>query len=116
MVSERGRRAGLTAALTAFVATPLWIAADEFWIDFAAWLPGVAPVVSNGLLPAGILLLFLAGLRLFFKKRLAAANNETIQASVIFLAVAFAILTVNGIWFRCHGMDLVWTLGSEINE
>ena len=108
MMSPAGRRMGLISAVTAAVLTPLWIVADEFWIDFAAWLPGVSLTVSNGLIPAGILFSVLAGFYLFLKKRYSTANNELIQATFILLAAAFAILTITGVWFRGPGMALVW--------
>jgi quinol-cytochrome oxidoreductase complex cytochrome b subunit len=110
MMSAAGRRMGLAAAVIALIVTPLWIVADEFWIDFAVWLPEVPPVISNGFLPAGILLILLAGLYLYLKKRFGAANNESIQAFFIFLMVAFSVLTITGIWFRGPGMVLAWPL------
>jgi hypothetical protein len=108
LMSQRGRRLALIGALTAFVLTPLWIVADEHWIDFGAWLPGLPPPIANGLLPTSILLAALFGFYTHSRRRYAASNNEAIQASFILLAVAFAILTVTGVWFRGSGMALVW--------
>jgi hypothetical protein len=92
MMSHRGRRLGLAAAVGALVLTPLWIVADELWIDHAAWLPAV----------------LLIGLYVFLRRARAASNNEAIQAVVIFLMVTFAVLTVTGVWFRGPGMALMW--------
>jgi quinol-cytochrome oxidoreductase complex cytochrome b subunit len=108
MMSHRGRRLSLIAATVALALTPLWIVADELWIDFGGWLPGLPPLVANGLLPVAILLAALAGFYRLLKKRFDASNNEAIQASFILLTVAFAVLTITGVWFRGPGMALVW--------
>ena len=106
--SQRGRHMTVAAALTAVIITPLGIIADEFVIDFAAWAPGLSSVVSNGILPAAIIL---AGITLFYwlvKKKYAATNNESIQSVFALFLFAFIILTVTGIWFRGKGMALIW--------
>jgi quinol-cytochrome oxidoreductase complex cytochrome b subunit len=108
MMSHKGRRLSLIAATAALALTPLWIVADELWIDFGGWLPGLPPLLANGLIPVAILLAVLAGFYGLLKKRLAASNNEAVQASFILLTVAFAVLTITGVWFRGPGMTLVW--------
>ena len=98
--SHQGRRMAVLAALVAIIITPIGIFADEFVIDFAAWLPGISSVVSNGILPTAFVL---AGIILFYrgvKKKYAAPNNECIQSVFVLLVVAFIILTIVGIWFR----------------
>ena len=106
--SFKGRRMVVGAALVAIIVTPIGIVADEFVIDFAAWMPGLTPVVSNGILPTALVL---AGVILFFglvKKKYAATNNESIQSVFVLLTVAFIILMITGIWFRGKGMALIW--------
>jgi quinol-cytochrome oxidoreductase complex cytochrome b subunit len=106
--SHRGRRMSAVAALTAVIIAPIGIIADEFAIDFAAWIPGMSSVVSNGILPA---LFVLAGITVFYwmvKKKYEATNNESIQSVFVLLVVAFIILTIVGIWFRGKGMALIW--------
>jgi quinol-cytochrome oxidoreductase complex cytochrome b subunit len=106
--SHRGRRMTAVAASTAVIITPIGIIADEFVIDFAAWIPGLSPVVSNGILPTAFVL---AGIIVFYwltKKKYAATNNESIQSVFVLLVVAFIILTITGIWFRGKGMALMW--------
>jgi hypothetical protein len=96
------------AALTAVVIIPIGIIVDEFVIDFAAWMPGLSPVVSNGILPATFVL---AGIIVFYrlvKKKYTATSNESIQAVFVLLVVAFIVLTITGIWFRGKGMALIW--------
>jgi quinol-cytochrome oxidoreductase complex cytochrome b subunit len=108
MMSQSGRRLGLAAAVTSAVLTPILIVAGERWIDFGSWLPGIPPEISNGLLPAGLLAAGAAGFYLYVKKKHSASNNEAIQAMFILFAVAFAILTITGVWFRGEGMALAW--------
>jgi len=106
--SHRGRRMTAVAVLTAVIITPIGIIADEFVIDFPAWIPGLSSVVSNGILPAAFVL---AGIIVFYwlvKKKYTATNNESIQSVFVLLVVAFIILTITGIWFRGKGMMLIW--------
>jgi quinol-cytochrome oxidoreductase complex cytochrome b subunit len=108
MASRRGRGMGAFAAALALVVTPLLIVADERWIDFGAWLPGLDPAIANGLVPAGAGAVVLALLYLVLRKRYSASNNEAVQTVFILLTVAFFVLTVTGVWFRGSGMALVW--------
>ncbi len=106
--SERGRQMALVAALVALIVTPLGILANEYLVDFAAWLPSLPAVISNGLLPAVLTLATIIGFYGLIKKKFQAANNEAIQAVFILLLVAFVILTLTCIWFRGSGMALVF--------
>jgi len=106
--SHRGRRMTAVAVLTAVIITPIAIIADEFVIDFAAWLPGLSAVGSNGILPT---VFVLAGIIVFYwlvKNKYSATNNESMQSVFVLLVVAFIILTITGIWFRGKGMALIW--------
>jgi quinol-cytochrome oxidoreductase complex cytochrome b subunit len=106
--TPKGRRMAAVAALTAIIVTPIGIVADEFIIDMEARLPGVSPVVLNGILPATLVL---TGITLFYwlvKKKYRATNNESIQSVFVLLVVAFIILTIAGIWFRGPAMALMW--------
>jgi quinol-cytochrome oxidoreductase complex cytochrome b subunit len=106
--SYGGRKTAVIAAATALILTPLWIIADEFGIDAAAWMPAIPPVISNGLLPAAIVLAGILGFYWLIKKKVGATNNEAVQAVYVLLLTAFAILTITGIWFRGREMALVW--------
>jgi quinol-cytochrome oxidoreductase complex cytochrome b subunit len=108
MMSHKARRLGVTAAVAAAVITPILVVADEVWIDFGAWLPGVPPKISNGLLPASLLLAALAVYHAYLTQRRAASKNEAMQTLFILMAVAFAVLTIVGVWFRGAGMALAW--------
>jgi quinol-cytochrome oxidoreductase complex cytochrome b subunit len=106
--SLRGRRTAITAVVVGLIITPPAIIADEFFIDFAAWVPGVPPVISNGLLPAALVLAGIIGFYGLIKRYYAATNNEAIQAVFVLLLSAFIILTITCIWFRGKGMALMW--------
>ena len=110
--SSRGRRLASIAALFALILAPLGIIADEFFIDFVAWAPGVAPVLTNGLLPAGLALAVIVAFYGVIKRRYDATNNEAIQSVFVVLLVTFIILTITGIWFRGAGMALTWPWGA----
>jgi quinol-cytochrome oxidoreductase complex cytochrome b subunit len=108
MMSREGRWMARDAAIAAGIAAPVWIVADEFLVDFAGWLPALPPVVANGVFPAAIA----AGLYALFRSRLrrkyAAREDETIQATFVLFGVVFLILTLTGVFFRGPGMALVW--------
>ena len=106
--SYRGRRMAVVAALIALLLTPVAIIADEFLFDFQAWIPGIPPVVSSGLLPAVIILAVLAGFYALMKRKYTATKNETVQAVFVLLLFAFIVLTITTIWFRGKGMAFTW--------
>ncbi len=106
--SYRGRKMAVIAAAIALIITPPGIVADEFGIDFAAWMPAISSTISNGLLPAVLILVGIIGFYLLMKQGFHANNNEAVQAVFVLLLTAFLILTVTGIWFRGKEMALVW--------
>jgi len=107
-LSSKGRRMAAVATGIALLVTPLWILLDEFVIGANGWLPGTAPVISNGLLPCAFLLAGITGFYLLIKKLFKASKNEAVQALFVLLVVAFTALTATGVWFRGAGMALVW--------
>ncbi len=106
--SLTGRKTALIAALTAAVATPVGILADEYLIDVAVWMPGLTAVIGNGLIPFACMFAAVVGFYIFIRRKHAATNNEAIQAVFVLILVAFLILTVTGVWFRGSGMALSW--------
>ena len=106
--SQRGRRMAVIAAVVAIVFTPLLVLADELFFDFAAWIPGIPPVVSSGLLPVAIILAALGGFYALMKRKYNATKNEAVQAVFVLLLFAFIILTITTVWFRGEGMALMW--------
>lgn len=106
--SERGRVLAKTAAVTALVATPVLVMADEWLLDLVRIAPGLPPILRDGIVPVGVLCLaFWAGYR-WLRTRKSATRAEGVQAAFVFLAVSFLVLTVVGVWFRGPGMTLGW--------
>lgn len=106
--SSKGRRMAIGATVAALIATPIGILVDEYVADFAVWMPGLSPVISQGLIPLGIVLAGFYGFYLLLKRRYHANKNETVQVVFCFFLTAFIILTIAGIWFRGAGMRLAW--------
>jgi quinol-cytochrome oxidoreductase complex cytochrome b subunit len=106
--SQRGRQMSIVAVIVAILVTPIGIIADEFVFNFAAWLPSVPAIISNGLIPAVVALAGIIGFYWLMKKKYTSTNNEAFQSVFILLLVAFIILTVTCVWFRGSGMALMW--------
>lgn len=106
--SRRGRYLSLLAAGLALLVTPAWVVLDEFVLDWAGWLPTWPSLLSNGVVPLALVVIFLVGLDELFRAGLHATKEERILALFIFLFVALLVLTVTGIFFRGAGMSLVW--------
>jgi quinol-cytochrome oxidoreductase complex cytochrome b subunit len=106
--SLKGRKMIVIAVVVAVIATTVGILADAYFVDFAAWMPGVPAIVSNGLIP---LVLGLAGIWGFYwimKRKYSPNRNEAVQTIFVFFVTAFIVLTLTGIWFRGTGMQLAW--------
>jgi len=96
------------AAGSSLLLTPLWIVADEFLIDWAGWLPTWPSLLSNGLIPLALVLLFLVTLDEAVRRMFHTDSEERILFVFVFLFVALLILTITGIYFRGTGMVLMW--------
>jgi quinol-cytochrome oxidoreductase complex cytochrome b subunit len=107
-LSPSGRQTASIAAGLALVVTVLWVLLDEFVFDFGSWFPAIPGVISEGLIPVTIGLLFLAVLLRWLKRSSGATKNEVVQAAFSALVTAFLVLTATGICFRGTGMALVW--------
>ena len=94
--------------LTALVAVPILVLADEYLVDLPALLPSLPTVISNGWVPLAILLLLMVVYSAVIKKLFQANSCETRQSLFTLLVVAFIVLTVIGIAFRGEGMALMW--------
>src|SRR5210317_999094 len=107
-LSAKGRRMSVLATATAVVFTTAWILLDEWVVGPGGWLPGSAPVISDGLLPFAVLLAGVIAFYMSLKKYFSATVGETVQAMFVLFAVSFTVLTVTGVWFRGAGMALMW--------
>jgi quinol-cytochrome oxidoreductase complex cytochrome b subunit len=109
--STKGRHMALLSALVAILATPTAVLVDEYLIDLLAWMPGVPPIISTGLIPFALVFAGVWGFSGIMKRMYAPTKHEAVQTLFVFFLSAFIILTVTGIWFRGPGMELVWPLG-----
>jgi len=107
-LSDTGRRTATLALVVGLAATPVWILLDEYVIDPGAWFPGVAPVLSYGVLPFVVFLGLTTGFYRVVRRRLGAADSEAVQALFVLLLVVFVVFTLTGVWFRGAGMALTW--------
>jgi quinol-cytochrome oxidoreductase complex cytochrome b subunit len=107
-VSRRGGRMAVVAAVAALLVMPVIIVLDEYVVDFPAWLPGLPLAITNGLIPAVILLAIVAGLYFLLMRTFSASRLEAVQAVFVFLVVSFVLLTATCVWFRGEGMKLMW--------
>lgn len=106
--SLRGRSLSVLAVGLALWLVPAWILADEFLLDWTAWLPGWPSLVTNGVIPLALVLLGLLALDEFVHRAFHANREERILFIFIFLLVSLVILTIVGIFFRGAGMSLMW--------
>jgi quinol-cytochrome oxidoreductase complex cytochrome b subunit len=102
--SRSGRRAGIFAAATALVLTPVLILIGESFAGTVDLPANIPPIVKSGLIPFALLLIVVAAFYGIVKRRPSASRNDSIQAVFILLAVGFGVLTVVGAWFRGKGM------------
>jgi quinol-cytochrome oxidoreductase complex cytochrome b subunit len=107
-LTPNGKRLAVVSAIVGLIATPLLILADEYVIGTSGWLPGTAPVISQGVVPTFLTVLGLAAFYWYSRNRFAASRNESVQALFVLLVACFVVLTLTGVWFRGEGMALVW--------
>lgn len=98
-LSKTGRTTGALAAVVSLVVTPLLILIDEFWLQ---------QVGGAGWLAVGAVAVGITAFAVFLSKKFKPEKAEFVQSLFILFMVAFAILTITGVWFRGPGMALVW--------
>jgi quinol-cytochrome oxidoreductase complex cytochrome b subunit len=106
--SVRGRYLAVMATGSSLLLTSSWIVADSLWVDWTGWLPSWPTLISNGLLPLGIVILVLVFVDRWLKVGLGATVESRILFTFTFLFVSLVVLTVVGIFFRGPGMELYW--------
>ena len=104
--SHQGRKIALFSALVSAPITAIFIAASEYLGHFGTMIPNLPDIVSNGLIPFVLCLIFLGAFYSMIKKKYSPLKNEKVLAVFVFLLTAFVVLTVTGIWFRGLGMKL----------
>lgn len=106
--SLRGRWLAFLAVGTALISVPAWIVVDEYLLNWSNWLPGWPTLISDGLVPFGLIVLGLVIMDEGIKTLLKASQEERILHLFIFLLTTMVILTLTGIYFRGAGMELSW--------
>jgi hypothetical protein len=109
-ISEKGRRSSKSTAIFAAIVTVSGILFNQYVLNFEIAMPGIPAVISNGIIPLLILLLFMAAYYLLYLKRFRLSQAELVQAVFIFIMVAFIVLTITGIFFRGKDMELNYPL------
>jgi quinol-cytochrome oxidoreductase complex cytochrome b subunit len=107
-LSPRGRRSAGLAAAAGAAATAAAVLAHE-WLG--ARLTAISPgwsLLAGGLLPLAVSLIAVALFARWLRRTRSLTWNEASQAVVVLLFVAFAVLTVIGVWFRGAHMALAW--------
>ena len=107
-VSSKGRSLAVVSFVIALILTPIAIILSEYVFNFTGWMPGLPPVISNGLIPLCIVFFGCIILYMLLVKKYDPDENEKVQMVFVFFLTAFIILTITGIWFRGEGMKLVW--------
>jgi quinol-cytochrome oxidoreductase complex cytochrome b subunit len=106
--STTGRRTALLAALAAAAATPLAVVLDEYAVDFSAMMPGWPQAFSLGVVPMALFIAVVVGLYVLMARKFRASRLESVQATFVFLAVGWGILTITCVLFRGQDMKLRW--------
>jgi len=108
MMSAVGRKSGMAAVVFGLVVTPILIVADKLRSASADLSSGL-----SGILPLAVVAALFAAFVFVLHRWLAAPRDEIVQALVILLLVALAVLTITGVWFRGEGMALMfpWEIG-----
>ncbi len=104
--SRRGRRLTAGAVFSALIFTPAWIFADEYYLNWSAWLPDWPTIVTTGVIPVALILLGLFILDGMINWIFNTSTEERVLFLVTFFFVALVVLTLTGIFFRGPGMAL----------
>ena len=105
-ISEQGIKSSEVTAVFAGIVTVSGILFNSYVVNFEILLPGIPAVISNGIIPLMILLIFMAGFYWFYLKKLRLMKAELVQVVFVFIMVSFIVLTLTGIFFRGKDMEL----------
>ncbi len=105
-ISALGKQSSKATAIFSGVVTVAGILFNATIVNFEILLPGIPAMISNGIIPLSMLLLFMAGYYRFYLKRFSLSAAELVQVVFVFIMVAFIVLTITGIFFRGKDMEL----------
>jgi quinol-cytochrome oxidoreductase complex cytochrome b subunit len=104
--SPATRRKLVMSFVFTLLLTIAWVVAGEFLPALSELMPGLPVWISEGIIPFFLFtgIVFLAGW--FILDRFRIAYNELIMCGFVFIATAYLVLMVTGIFFRGAGMEL----------
>ncbi|MCX6247395.1 MAG: cytochrome b N-terminal domain-containing protein [Bacteroidetes bacterium] len=106
--SDLGKKSSKSTMLFAGFITLAGILFNAYVFNFEIMMPGMPAVISNGIIPLLILLLFMTAYYRFCLGPLKLSKPELVQAAFVFIMIAFIVLTVVGVFFRGKDMELTW--------
>lgn len=107
-ISRKGRIISIISFAAALTLTIIAIILDEYFVNFAIWLPNIPQLISNGLIPSGVVFLVFLAFYFILIKMFSLNKNEKVQIVFVFFLTVFIMFTITGIWFRGEGMKLMW--------
>jgi hypothetical protein len=107
-ISEKGKKSAIETTKFAVAVTLLGILFNEYLFDFELLLSPIPPVISNGIVPLLILMIFMSVFYRLYIRRLKLSKAELVQALFVFIIAAFIVLSLIGIFFRGKDMQLVF--------
>jgi quinol-cytochrome oxidoreductase complex cytochrome b subunit len=105
-ISEKGKQSATSTAIFAAIVTLSGILFNQYVLNFEIIMPGIPAVISNGIIPLLILMLFMAFYYRFYLNGFSLSKAELVQVVFVFIVVAFIVLTLIGIFFRGKDMEL----------
>jgi quinol-cytochrome oxidoreductase complex cytochrome b subunit len=105
--SRRGRRLAAINTVLGIVITIALVIVDEYWLDLPELLSFLPTLISNGVIPSGIIGLALIGYYWALGRR-GATSSERNLALFTLLFVTFITLTAIGIFCRGENMALMF--------
>jgi quinol-cytochrome oxidoreductase complex cytochrome b subunit len=107
-MSDRAKKAAITAFFYSLILTPVLILLDEYSLDFQKWFQTIPGIISTGLIPSTLVLTLVLLFHFGMKKKYHLLDAEAFQTTAVFLITAFVILTLTCAWFRGAGMKFIF--------
>ncbi len=107
-LSQKGKQAGIYAAIAGGIFTLLFILISSLLPSPEKVLPSISPLITTGFIPFTILVGTFVVFLKFLVKKFTLNRSEYIQSVIIALIISYSILSIIGIFFRGQGMGLMW--------
>jgi quinol-cytochrome oxidoreductase complex cytochrome b subunit len=105
-ISEKGKQSSKVTAAFSAIITISGILFNAWVLNFEIVMPGIPALISNGIIPLLILLLYMLAFYFFGMRKQNLTKAEFVQAAFVFIMVAFIVLTLTGTFFRGKDMEL----------